>query len=164
MHCIHWFDVKEYMVIIKETEVLSTLQTGIHMLWWHVCQSRGQSAPEWYIHTQSQLTTVGFIEMQEPHLWLDWRFQLCQNFNYRTGNTWQQKLQLSNEYLSHVSVFDTQGWDSEVCQNFNDMPATAATFLGISKRKSHILTEVLIIAYTDFIAKWDGKCAVLDLL
>jgi len=41
--------------------------------------------------------------------------------------------------------FQLSGCRSEVCQNFNDMPAKAAALPRISEPMSHILTQVLNI-------------------
>jgi hypothetical protein len=70
-------------------------------------------------------------------------------------------MQLSHENLSHDSLSDTLRCGSSVCPIFNDLPAKAATLLQISEPMSYILTEVLNIAKTDFIATVIGKYAVI---
>jgi len=76
-------------------------------------------------------------------------------FNHRPGKPWQQKLHLSQEYPSRVSASNSLGSRSEVCQNFNEMAAKAVALPRISESKSHIQTQVLNIAWSVFIAKWD---------
>jgi len=98
------------------------------------------------IDNHSQLVKVGFIHMQEAHSGQDWRSQLWMIFNHRPGNPRQWKRHLSQEYLSHISTSNSLGCGSEVCQNFNDMPAKAADLPWISEPMSHILTQVLNIA------------------
>jgi len=73
-------------------------------------------------------------------------------------------LQHSYNYLRRVWVSSTLWCRSEVCLTFSDMPAKAATLLQISEPMSHILTEVLNIAQTDFIATGIGIYMVIDQL
>jgi len=98
------------------------------------------------IHNDSQLVKVGFIHMQEAHSGQDWSSQLWMILNHRPGKHRQQKRHLSQEYPSCVSASDSLGRWSEVCQNFNDMPAKAVGLPWISEPMSYILTQVLNIA------------------
>jgi hypothetical protein len=99
--------------------------------------------------------SVGLLNIQK--LIMDWigRSQLSLNINHIPGNTQQQKI--SEEYLSCVSASNTVGWSSELYQNFNDKPAKAKALQRISQSVSHILTRVLNIALSIFIAKWDWQ-------
>jgi len=66
-------------------------------------------------------------------------------------------LQLSYEYLSHVSVSETPGCGSEVWLNVDNMLVKSGTLLQIHEPMSYILTAELNIEQTDFIAKWDEQ-------
>ena len=88
---------------------------------------------EWYIHNELQLAKVGLIEIPECCSALDWRSPLYLNFNERPGHIQHQKLQLSYEYPSHVSVSDILKCRSEVYPNNHDIPAQAAGLPWISE-------------------------------
>jgi len=109
------------------------------------------------IHNDSQLVKVGFIHIQETHSGKDWRSQLWIIFNYRPGKPQQWKRHLSQKYPSHVSASDSLECGSEVSQNFNEMPAKAAALPRISGPMSYILTQVLNIAKSGLIAKWERQ-------
>jgi hypothetical protein len=79
------------------------------------------------------------------------------------GNTQQRKVQLSHEYLTDASVSNNLRCGSEVCQNFNDVTASAATLLRKHEPMSHILTEDLNIVQTEFIDPGMGQYAVINL-
>jgi len=146
VHSIHWFKVEENMMRMKETKILSALQTEIHALQWRIWHSRGMSGLESYINHESQLVKIGLIQIKEPHSGLDCRYQLCQNFNHKPGNTWLRKLHLSLKYQRHISVSDTLECRPELWPNFDDMRAKAATLQQMSEHVSDIWTEVLNIA------------------
>jgi len=144
-HCVHWFKVEEHVIRMTEIKILPAVWTGMHMLQWRICHSRGVARLECYIHNGLQLVKVGLIQIPEHHLGLDGRFSFCLNFNLRQANSRQGTPQLSHGYLSLVSVSDTVQCRSWVCPNFNDMPAIVATLLWICEPMSHNVTEELNI-------------------
>jgi len=107
------------------------------------------------IYNDSQLVKVGFIHIPEAHSGQDWRSQVCMIFNHRPGKPRQGKLHLSQEYPSCVSAADLLGCGPEVRQNFNNMPVKAVALPRKSEPMSHILTQVLNIAWSVLITKWD---------
>jgi len=113
------------------------------------------------IHNDLQLVKVGFIHIPEAHSGQDWRSQVYMFFNHRPGKPWQQKLHLSQENPSRISACDPLQCRSEAFQIFNDMPAKALALPRISEPMSHIQTQVLNIASSLLIAKWDSRiCSV----
>jgi hypothetical protein len=78
-------------------------------------------------------------------------------FNHRPGKPRQCKLHSSQEFPSHVSASDSLGCRSEVCQNFNHVPSHAAAWPRICEPMPHSLRQVLKIAKSVLIAKWDWR-------
>jgi len=152
---VHWFNVEENMLRMKQRNIQCALRTGIRTLRWLICHSWDMRQLERYIDNESQLVKVGDIHNWEPHSGLDCRSQLCLNFSHRPRNKWQHTLRLSHNYPSRVLASDTLRCRSEIGAHFNNMPAYAAALLWISEAMSHILTQVLNITYTDLIAKCD---------
>jgi hypothetical protein len=125
------------------------------------CRSWGVPDQEWDIHNESQLAKVDPIEIQERHSGLDYRSQLCQNFNYwpnhRPGHTQQWTVQLPHEYPSRVSVTNALGCRSEVSR-------TTMIFLHVLQHFQDEVSPCLIfwhqtsiIVSTMFIAEWDWQ-------
>jgi len=129
----------------------------VDALRWLICRCWGAPGLKWYIHNDLQLVIAGFIHIQEAHSGQDWRTQLRMISNHRPGKPQQWKLHLCKKYPSRVPASDSPGCRSEVCQNVNDRPANAAALPRISEPMSYILTEVLNIACSGFIHKWDSR-------
>ena len=104
-----------------------------------------------------QLVKVGFIHIHKAHSGQNWRFQFWMIFNHRPRKPQQWKGHLRQEYPSCVSASNSLGCGSEVCQNFNDMPANAAALPQISWHRYSILPSLF------WLPNGIGEYAVLDL-
>jgi hypothetical protein len=109
------------------------------------------------IYNDLQLVQVGFIHIHGAQSGQDWRSQLWMIFDHRPGKPQLRKWHLSQEYPSCVPASYSLGCRSEVCQIINDMAANAAALPRISESMSHIWTQVLNIAQSVLIAKWDWR-------
>jgi len=137
---------------MKQTKVYSAQHTGVHALQWHICRSWSIPGIEWYIHKQSQLVKVGLIWIHQHQSGLDCRSQLCLMLNNSPGTNEQQKLELTHEHPTCISVTYSLGCGSDVCPNFYDLPGNAVALPLICEPVTHILTHIPIIPYTVMIA------------
>jgi len=143
VHTIQWFKIEENVMRMKQSKMSSALWTGIHAPWWPIYRCCSMSGLEWYFHNESQLVKVGFIQFQEPHSGLHCRSLWWLNIDCRPQNTWQQQMQLRDQYPTRLSLSNSLWYRVGVCPNFHGMLANAMALPWIREPGFYSLTLVI---------------------